>query len=328
MAMSWRWWMRKGNVAASYAYDAFGVLTSASESFGSGTTWTNPYRYDGRDGVRYDGETGLYWMSVRSYDPALGRFLSRDPLGRSPLFSDQPYVYAANNPLVNTDPSGQATGWQTRQESNCLGKQHCVIFIPGIDVTWPWARHEDSLQADKDFWGTWHDDLNSAFKYNVGFIYFEAPDAPTGAYRLNIVLQRLNRLGYKGRISVAAESNGAAALFMYLAGSALGIYSTERVISRFVALDAPVGAISAISIVFKAMWSWWHPYLTMYFASQYVWDHGTRGVYAFNVYDIASTPVYGAWSTRFYWYWAWFDVAAAHNWLATSHQPALIAAML
>ena len=33
---------------------------------------------------------------------------SRDPLGRSPLFfSDQPYGYAGNNPLVNVDPSGQ-----------------------------------------------------------------------------------------------------------------------------------------------------------------------------------------------------------------------------
>jgi RHS repeat-associated protein len=98
----------QGNTAASYAYDAFGQLTSASESFGSGTTWTNPYRYDGQDGVRYDGETGLYWMSVRAYDPALGRFLSRDPLGRAPLFfADQPYVYAGNNPLINVDPSGQ-----------------------------------------------------------------------------------------------------------------------------------------------------------------------------------------------------------------------------
>ena len=98
----------QGNAAASYAYDAFGQLTLASENFGSGTSWTNPYRYDGRDGVRYDGETGLYWMSVRAYDPALGRFLSRDPLGRAPLFfADQPYVYAGNNPLINVDPSGQ-----------------------------------------------------------------------------------------------------------------------------------------------------------------------------------------------------------------------------
>jgi RHS repeat-associated protein len=68
-----------GNPVASYAYDAFGQLTSASESFGR-KTWTNLYRYGDRDGVRYDGETGLYWMSVRAYDPALGRFLSRDPL--------------------------------------------------------------------------------------------------------------------------------------------------------------------------------------------------------------------------------------------------------
>ena len=62
--------------------DAFGQLTSFSENFGGTTSWTNPYRYDRRAGVRYDGETGLYWMSVRSYDPALDRFHSRDPLGR------------------------------------------------------------------------------------------------------------------------------------------------------------------------------------------------------------------------------------------------------
>lgn len=95
-------------LGTAYSYVAFGQLTWISEDFGGTTTWTNPYRYDGRDGVRYDGETGLYWMSVRAYDSTLGRFLSRDPLGRVPLFfSDQPYVYAGNNPLINVDPSGQ-----------------------------------------------------------------------------------------------------------------------------------------------------------------------------------------------------------------------------
>jgi len=98
----------------------------ASENFGSGTTWTNPYRYDGRDGVRYDGETGLYWMSVRAYDPALGRFLSRDPLGRAPLFfSDQPYVYGGNNPLINVDPSGQfmATEGVSNKQAHAIMKR-------------------------------------------------------------------------------------------------------------------------------------------------------------------------------------------------------------
>ena len=41
-----------GNSVASYSYDVWGNLTSSSESFPSGANgWTNPYRYDGRDGA-------------------------------------------------------------------------------------------------------------------------------------------------------------------------------------------------------------------------------------------------------------------------------------
>jgi RHS repeat-associated protein len=97
---------RSGSVVASSSYDAFGALTSSSESFPTG--WSNPFRYDGAQGVRYDAETGLYWMSVRAYDPTLGRFLSHDPLGRLAALGldTQPYVYAGNNPVNDTDPSG------------------------------------------------------------------------------------------------------------------------------------------------------------------------------------------------------------------------------
>jgi RHS repeat-associated protein len=93
-----------GTIAATYSYDAYSVPAS-SGSFHNG--WSNPYRYDGKDGVRYDPETGLYWMSTRAYDPTPGRFISRDPLGRAPLFfADQPYAYVGNNALVNVDPRG------------------------------------------------------------------------------------------------------------------------------------------------------------------------------------------------------------------------------
>ena len=69
----------QGTMVVSYSYDAFGQLASFSETFGGTTspTWTNPYRYGGRDGVRYDGETGLYWLSVRAYDPGTRRFCLR-----------------------------------------------------------------------------------------------------------------------------------------------------------------------------------------------------------------------------------------------------------
>jgi RHS repeat-associated protein len=98
-----------GTAHASYSFDEFGVPKTSSESFPNNTSnWTNPYRYDGAERVRYDSETGLYWMSVRAYDPTLGRFISHDPLGRLAAqgLDFQPYVYAANNPLNKTDPSG------------------------------------------------------------------------------------------------------------------------------------------------------------------------------------------------------------------------------
>ena len=64
-------------------------------------------------------------MRVRAYDPSIGRFLSRDPLGRAPLFfADNPYVYAGNNPLSNVDPSGQrAAGASAAQVKQAAKKQ-------------------------------------------------------------------------------------------------------------------------------------------------------------------------------------------------------------
>jgi RHS repeat-associated protein len=104
-----------GVSVASYSYDSWGNLTASSESFTNG--WTNPYRYDGRDGARYDASDGLYWLSVRAYDPSIGRFLSRAPLGRAPLFlSDNPYVYAGNNPAQQHGPQRAVSGGGTGRD--------------------------------------------------------------------------------------------------------------------------------------------------------------------------------------------------------------------
>jgi RHS repeat-associated protein len=53
--------------------------------------------------------TGLIYLRARWYDPATGRFLTRDPLLGVPSVpaSLNPYVYALNNPVLYTDPSGE-----------------------------------------------------------------------------------------------------------------------------------------------------------------------------------------------------------------------------
>lgn len=53
-----------------------------------------------------DSESGLYYLGARYYDSTLNRFISPDPARQ---FAS-PYVYGNNDPIINTDPSGQFFG--------------------------------------------------------------------------------------------------------------------------------------------------------------------------------------------------------------------------
>jgi len=90
-----------GNVAWTEHYTPFGETT------------LNPPANDNLDGFTghiRDKATGLNYMQARYYDPALGRFLSIDPVGFSP---DKPfmfgrYTYVGNDPVNGVDPFGLA----------------------------------------------------------------------------------------------------------------------------------------------------------------------------------------------------------------------------
>ena len=85
-----------GAVVNSYAYDAFGNTTAASE------TVANPYRFTARE---FDAESGLSYHRARYYDGNAGRFITRDPIGLAG--GDQNlYSYVFNDPVNLTDPSG------------------------------------------------------------------------------------------------------------------------------------------------------------------------------------------------------------------------------
>ncbi|HHN74010.1 MAG TPA: hypothetical protein ENK10_02150, partial [Acidobacteria bacterium] len=85
-----------GAPVARLLYDAFGNLVE-----GSGT-WDDPVRFIGRD---FDAELGSYDMQVRQYDPVVGRFLQRDPLGIA-FGRESLYPYSANDPVNLFDASG------------------------------------------------------------------------------------------------------------------------------------------------------------------------------------------------------------------------------
>jgi RHS repeat-associated protein len=86
-------------IDTQYAYDPFGNTASLS------LTNKNCYEFTGREN---DG-TALYYYRARYYAPALGRFVSEDPIGF--VAGPNAYVYVRNSPTLLTDPLGLT--WQT-----------------------------------------------------------------------------------------------------------------------------------------------------------------------------------------------------------------------
>jgi RHS repeat-associated protein len=104
-------------------YGAWGETLSSNES----VPGVLDVGFVGGLGVRNDSATGLIWMRHRWYDSALGRFISRDPIGlaeefqfpngaqKSPdvslsraISDSNLYAYAGNNPIDFVDPEGLA----------------------------------------------------------------------------------------------------------------------------------------------------------------------------------------------------------------------------
>ena len=94
----------QGNIVESYEYSAYGVPTIRDKNgriIDSSLTG-NPFMFTGRE---YDSETGLYFYRARYYDPAVGRFISEDPIGFQGGDLNL-YAYVRNNPVNTKDPMG------------------------------------------------------------------------------------------------------------------------------------------------------------------------------------------------------------------------------
>ncbi|NJO84803.1 MAG: RHS repeat-associated core domain-containing protein [Blastochloris sp.] len=116
----------QGGTAHFVGYDAFGVLQHGSSA--PGTT----YRYTGQ---QYDAATGLYSLRARYYQPADGRFLTRDtyPIDVQHPVELNRYGYTANNPVNGTDPSGEVLVGQVLVQEK-LRRKH-VTYMPIKEVS-------------------------------------------------------------------------------------------------------------------------------------------------------------------------------------------------
>ena len=80
-----------GATVDSYSYSPFGRVTVTG-------SLSNPLTYTGQVS---DSSTGIYYYNARYYDPALGRFLTVDPVAAA-----NPYPYVGNDPTNFVDPTG------------------------------------------------------------------------------------------------------------------------------------------------------------------------------------------------------------------------------
>ena len=90
-----------GDVAATYDYAPFGAVSAGTPS-GSAVP-ANPFQFSSEV---YDEELGLVYYNYRHYSPALGRFLSRDPIQEQGGLNL--YVFCRNDSILIVDRLGGA----------------------------------------------------------------------------------------------------------------------------------------------------------------------------------------------------------------------------
>jgi len=137
-----------GVVTDTYEYDAFGNSITKT-----GTT-PNNYLYRAE---QYDPDLGLYYLRARYYNPATGRFISRDPLDG---YIDEPatlhkYLYTGGDPVNWIDPSGRADAatYALLQRFAIAAVPAVIAYKAGIVCLYGWDTTNFTSTADSGIFG-------------------------------------------------------------------------------------------------------------------------------------------------------------------------------
>jgi len=140
-------------VTDAYAYNAWGEDLGELRAANDPTKPVNPLRYVGKEGYYTDTDTGLMLLGARYYDPLIGRFITQDPAQSGLNW----YVYAANNPVNNVDPTGLYSFGLQDFKSDAQGRTILSHWLRGSgheldfynDSSWStYMMNNASLQAN------------------------------------------------------------------------------------------------------------------------------------------------------------------------------------
>ena len=167
-----------GTVTDTYQYDAYGTKLSTS----TGST-TNNYLYTGE---QFDSDLGFYYLRARYYKPDTGRFWTMDSYqgSQSDPLSLHKYLFGADNPINNIDPSGKSVYVMTRPLNikgfENMGKGECHVFLAfdndGMNDVNAW---EDAVRESWDL---------KKHPNTYGIVYDGDPDNPTYSFHPKSVL--------------------------------------------------------------------------------------------------------------------------------------------
>ncbi|HKP02600.1 MAG TPA: RHS repeat-associated core domain-containing protein [Chthoniobacterales bacterium] len=118
-----------GTLRARYNYDPFGNWDKVSGDLNVDFGYTGHFRHSA---------SHLYFAPFRTYDPTIGRWINRDPIGEGGGLNL--YSYVGNSPNNRVDPLGLIETWPgpASREINTLPKLP-VIGIPGRKVHPPFV---------------------------------------------------------------------------------------------------------------------------------------------------------------------------------------------
>lgn len=131
-----------GNITATFDYKPYG-----SQALG------NPPTGPGYTGHVNDPDTNFVYMQARYYDPAVGRFISLDPVTpkASDLYSFNRFSYAGDNPVVHTDPTGKCVdGCVAEAAAACAASTPCVAAV-GLAAAYVGIKAIQAIQATADY---------------------------------------------------------------------------------------------------------------------------------------------------------------------------------